>query len=116
MVCVIIVDGRHGWSFGIEEECLGSCNVIEDRRQRSYLASKFAMNLELVLIYFSGLWSSTQGLLESFIGTCCGNACLHTMPYTIRPLASRADTTFPEFPLKMSTEPWYHLPAAAVPP
>jgi hypothetical protein len=32
MVCVIIVDGRHGWSFGIKEECLGSCNVIEDRR------------------------------------------------------------------------------------
>jgi hypothetical protein len=82
--------------FSTEEECLGSYNVIKDRRQRSYLASKFAMNLELVLIFFSGFLSSTQGLLESFTGTCCGNACLdHTILYTIRPSASRANTTFP---------------------
>jgi len=77
VVCVIIVGGRHGWSFGTEEECLGSCNVIEDRRQ-SYLASKFAMNLELVLIFFFGFLSSTQSLLESFIGTCCGMLALIT--------------------------------------
>ena len=61
-------------------------------------AQLIAMDLELVLVFF-GFICPTQGLSESFTGTCCGMLAL-----TIRCPYAFPDGCL-ETPLKKSTEP-----------